>query len=105
VTDLTGLRTVTVAALTALENGAQAGHKPPKKARQHRGRLDGQSSALKRLYTLREAATYLGIGYGKVRDYVSRGLLPAVKLPGGKLIHVTVDDLEHLVLAYREPGR
>ncbi len=66
---------------------------------------------LKRLYTLKEAGVYLGVGYGKVRDFVSRGLLPAVRLPGGqgtsreKLIHILVDDLEQFVLAHREAPR
>jgi excisionase family DNA binding protein len=68
-----------------------------------RGVKDAQSSALKRLFTLKESAVYLGVGYGKVRSFVERGLLPVVKLPGGKLIHVTVDDLERFVQAHQEP--
>jgi excisionase family DNA binding protein len=93
------------AALVALEPGHSLGT-----ARAHgragrgdsRGAGERQSSALKRLYTLKEAAIHLAIGYGKVRDYVARGLLPAVKLPGGKLIHVAREDLERFVEAYRE---
>ena len=102
-TDLAGLRTVTVAALAGHSQGT-AGANGRAQRGGAKGARDAQSSALKRLYTLRESAVYLGVGYGKVRDYVARGIQPAVRLPGGKLIHVTVDDLERLVLTHREPA-
>jgi excisionase family DNA binding protein len=107
-TDLAGLRTLTVEGLKALEAGhspGTAGANGRAPGGRTRGPRDRQSSALKRLFTLKEAACYLGVSYGKVRDWVARGLLPAVRLPGGKLIHVTVDDLERFVGAHRETPR
>jgi excisionase family DNA binding protein len=106
--DLAGLRTLDVATLSALAGGHSPGTASTNgraRSGRPRGATDAQSPAFKRLYTLKEAAHYLAVSYGKVRGFVERGLLPVVKLPGGKLIHVTVDDLERLVLAHREPGR
>ena len=103
--DLASLRTISVDTLAALAGGHTLGT-PGTNGRAHGGRTRGardrQSSALKRLFTLKESAVYLGVGYGKVRGFVERGLLPIVKLPGGKFLHITVDDLERFVLAHRE---
>ena len=108
--DLAGLRSLSVETLGAL----QAGHSPGTvrangraDGGRSRGPRDTQSSALpvKRLYTLKEAARYLGVGYWRVRGYVDRGVLPKVQLPGTKRWHVTVDDLEQLVSAHREATR
>jgi len=37
-----------------------------------------------RLLDLYQAATYTGLSYWTLRDYVADGVLPVVKLPGGR---------------------
>ncbi len=37
-----------------------------------------------RLLDLYQAATYTGLSYWTLRDYVTDGVLPVVKLPGGR---------------------
>jgi hypothetical protein len=48
-------------------------------------RSDSKSDALPRLLSLKQAEAIYGISYWKLRDYVNDGLLPCVRLPGGRL--------------------
>lgn len=49
----------------------------------------------KRLYSLREAAFYLGQGVHTLRDRVHRGEIPIVK--SGRTMYVDITDLEQFV--------
>src|SRR5262245_13891003 len=84
-TDLATLRQVDPAALAGHSPGTvRVDSRLPRGVSRRAG--DRQSSALrpvKRLFTLKESGIYLGISYGKVRDWVARGLLPSIRLPGG----------------------
>jgi excisionase family DNA binding protein len=53
--------------------------------------------------TLLEAAEYLSVSDDTVRRYVSRGELPAYRLPGGRTLRIRVDDLEALATSQRVP--
>ena len=49
---------------------------------------------VKRLYTLQEAATYLGRGLYGMRELVWSGEVPVVKGTGGRKIYVDIIDLD-----------
>ena len=51
----------------------------------------------KRLYTLDEAATYLGRSYWSVRELVISGKIPMVQNEGGRKIFLDIHDLEAFV--------
>ena len=51
----------------------------------------------KRLYTLKEAATYLGRSEWGMRDLIWKQEIPVVKNSGGRKIFLDVQDLEEFV--------
>jgi excisionase family DNA binding protein len=51
----------------------------------------------KRLYTLDEAAIYLGRSYWSVRELVISGKIPRVQDEGGRKIFLDIHDLEAFV--------
>jgi len=51
----------------------------------------------KRLYTLDEAAIYLGRSYWSVRELVISGKIPRVQDEGGRKIFLDIHDLESFV--------
>lgn len=48
-----------------------------------------------RLYSLQDAATYLGISYWTVRDLINRQEMPAVRI--GRRVMVDVTDLNRFI--------
>lgn len=91
------------AALQAADERAQPGHNGAKTPSNSGVGLDRQSSALPRLLTLRQAASYLAVSAGTVRGWVASGTLPAVRLPGGgKLLWIERAALDRLIEASRE---
>lgn len=63
-------------------------------------RSDG-TTAVPRLLTLQSASQASGIPTNSLRDLVSRGHLPVVRLPGNRRVFVLADDLAALVLRSR----
>src|SRR5437879_3845781 len=60
--------------------------------------MDGESSVLPRLLTLKQAARYLQVSYWTVRTWTEAGKLPAVRLPGdGRLIRIERAELDRLI--------
>ncbi len=51
----------------------------------------------RRLYTLQEAATYLGRGLYGMRELVWSGEIPAVKGNNGRKIYVDIIDLDNYI--------
>ena len=51
----------------------------------------------KRLYTVKEAAMYLGRGVWGMRDLIWKGLIPAVTLDGGRKIYLDLMDLDRFI--------
>lgn len=51
----------------------------------------------KRLYTLKEAASYLGRSEWGMRDLIWKQEIPVVKNNGGRKIYVDVQDLDEYV--------
>ena len=51
----------------------------------------------KRLYTIKEAATFLGRGVWGVRDLIWKGVLPVVKMEGGKKLYLDILDLDRFI--------
>lgn len=51
----------------------------------------------KRLYTLKEAALYLGRSEWGMRDLIWKQIIPVVKLDGGRKIYLDIADLELFV--------
>jgi len=51
----------------------------------------------KRLYTLKEAATYLGRGLFGVREMVWKGEIPIVKRDTGRTMFIDIQDLEKYI--------
>lgn len=51
----------------------------------------------KRLYTIKEAAKYLGITVWAVRERIWAGDLPYVRFSGGRKMYVDTRDLEDLI--------
>jgi excisionase family DNA binding protein len=56
----------------------------------------------KRLYTLREAAEYLGRSVWSMRDLIWSGRLPVVKESGSRKIYIDIVDLEAFVNKNKE---
>ena len=58
--------------------------------------MENQSRSIveKRLYTLKEAAAYLGRSEWSMRDLVWKRELPVVKSAGGRKIFIDLQDLE-----------
>lgn len=56
----------------------------------------------KRLYTLKEAAEYLGRSVWSMRDLIWSGKLPVVKENGGRKIYLDILDLEKFVNKNKE---
>ena len=46
------------------------------------------------MLTIKEVADQLGVHEMTVRQWIADGLLPAVRLPGGKAIRVRKEDLD-----------
>lgn len=55
---------------------------------------------LKRLFTLKEAAIYLGRSEWSIRRLIWNGLLPQVRA-GGR-VHVDIKDLDEFIEKYKE---
>lgn len=51
----------------------------------------------KRLYTIKEAAIFLGRGVWGVRDLIWKGVLPVVKMEGGKKLYLDILDLDRFI--------
>ncbi len=64
-------------------------------------RSDGPT-AVPRLLTLQAASQASGVPVNSLRDLVSRGHLPTVRLPQNRRVFVLADDLAALVLRSRE---
>ena len=65
---------------------------------------DGKSTAPKpggKLLTLKGAAELLSVSYWTVRDWADRGILPVVRLPGGRLVRVELAAIEALIARSR----
>lgn len=60
------------------------------------------TKSTKRLYTVKEAAEYLGISVWAVRERIWAGDLPYVKFPGGRKMYVDRPDLEALIERNKE---
>ena len=56
----------------------------------------------KRLYTLKEAAVYLGRSVWSMRDLIWSGRLPVVKENGGRKIYLDILDLEDFIEKNKE---
>jgi excisionase family DNA binding protein len=56
---------------------------------------------LRRLYSRRQAAEYLGCSTDSVDRMVERGQLERLRLPGSRLVRFDVRDLDQLVAAAR----
>ena len=56
--------------------------------------IDRLPPQLKRLFTLKDSAIYLGRGLHGVRDLVWKGELPVVKSEGGRKLFIDIKDLE-----------
>jgi excisionase family DNA binding protein len=54
----------------------------------------------KRLYSLREASSYLGVSYWSVRDLIHAGSLHYVKI--GRRVLIDLKDLERFVESQKE---
>ena len=53
--------------------------------------------ASRRWLSQQEAAEYLGVTDRSIRNYVARGVLPARRIHGSRLIRVSVADLDALL--------
>ena len=57
-------------------------------------------AAMENLFDLNEAIEYIGKpSKSTVRDWMRKGLVPFVRLPGGRLIRFRQEDLDALILA------
>ncbi len=52
----------------------------------------------KRLYTVKEAAEYLGRSEWSMRDLIWSGAIPVVRTDGGRKIFLDIEDLESFVV-------
>ncbi|TYL55756.1 helix-turn-helix domain-containing protein [Nocardioides sp. BGMRC 2183] len=57
------------------------------------------ATATPRWVSLQESADFLGVTERAVRNYVSRGVLPASRIRGSRLIRINSADLEALLQA------
>lgn len=51
----------------------------------------------KRLFTLKEAAVYLGRSVWSVRDLVWKRILPVIKEPGARKYYLDISDLDAFI--------
>ena len=79
------------------KNGKVACHhrRHPVGLGEYRGGMTPQAKFLKRLYSLREAAMYLGRSTWSVRRLIWSGALPSVRV-GGR-VHLDVRDMDDLI--------
>lgn len=60
--------------------------------------MPGTTSRIPRRWlSTAEAADYLGVTTRSVREYISKGVLPARKIRSGKSIRIDIDDLDRLL--------
>ncbi len=59
--------------------------------------MAGSEPIRKRLYSIKEAAVYMGISAWSLRRLIWNGLLPAVRRRGWKRILVDVVDMDHYI--------
>ena len=59
-----------------------------------------QDTYQKRLYSIREASSYLGVSYWSVRDLIHAGALHYVKI--GRRVLIDLRDLERFVESQKE---
>ena len=52
---------------------------------------------VKRLYTVKEAAVYLGRSIWGVRELIWAGRIPVVRLDGGRKIFLDIEDLNDFI--------
>jgi excisionase family DNA binding protein len=66
--------------------------------------LDRRGTAVRmnRLFTVSQAANFLGVSVASVRKWSDAGLLPAYRTPGGQRRY-SLDDLEEFLWSMREP--
>ena len=58
------------------------------------------SELRRRLYGIKEAATYLGISVRSIERLLEKDEIPTVKLPGLRRILFRVEDLDQLIAEY-----
>ncbi|MBI3803478.1 MAG: excisionase family DNA-binding protein [Nitrospirae bacterium] len=58
-------------------------------------RNHSQPQSLKRLYTISEAAIYLGRSIWSVRELIWKGELPSIKV--GRRVHLDIKDLDGFI--------
>jgi excisionase family DNA binding protein len=51
---------------------------------------------------MRQAGDLLSVSYWTVRAWVDAGTLPAVRLPGGRLVRVELAEVERLIASSRQ---
>ena len=56
----------------------------------------------KRLFTIKEAAVYLGRSVWSIRDLIWSGIIPVVKVSGGRKIYLDIVDLEEFINKNKE---
>ena len=56
-------------------------------------KIQNSTSAVKRLYTLKEAARYLGRSEWGMRDLIWAGKIPVVREKGGRKIFIDIHEL------------
>jgi excisionase family DNA binding protein len=59
------------------------------------------STVSARALSMREASIYLGVSRSQLYQFVGRGLLPLIKLPGCRRALLLRDDLDQLLIAHR----
>ena len=67
----------------------------PNRAAEERGRISGPEQ--KRLYTLKEAAEYLGRSEWGMRELIWAGEIPVVRQEGGRKIFLDIEDLNDFI--------
>ena len=59
---------------------------------------------MNRLLDQRELAEYLGVSFETVRSWVKRGLVPITRLPGGRQVRFTPEQVAAIVAAGEQPA-
>lgn len=59
--------------------------------------MDLSKSSRGRWLNQAEAAEYLGVTDRTIRNYIARGLLPANRIQGSRLLRIAQDDLDALL--------
>lgn len=83
--------------------------KPRKRVKRRRSRTASEAEAaaprpVKRLYSLREAAEYLGRPVWSIRTLIWKGELPFVKGKGSRKQYIDVYDLDEYIKKNKEGG-